>query len=190
MLHTDKFCIIYITLQLRMWSWRHCWKYLPIFRFYIYSGIIMFGILKYVVPCEFYFLLFLFLSSCFLFLWRFHPFLSVYALFYLDCSFFSQSGLLPVVYLMKSLLLSFYNTSLTFGQRRHFILLLVLNSLPYTLLRADGKTVIKEFVHFCCRNMSSHAQKRIPSEGRVTLANLPITVQLFWWRYPLTLETL
>ncbi|VDM67472.1 unnamed protein product [Strongylus vulgaris] len=40
---------------LRMWSWRHCWKYLPVFRFYIYSGIIMFGILKYVVPCEYIF---------------------------------------------------------------------------------------------------------------------------------------
>ncbi|KAK6755268.1 hypothetical protein RB195_013940 [Necator americanus] len=35
---------------LRMWSWRHCWKYIPVFRFYVYSGIIMFGILKYVVP--------------------------------------------------------------------------------------------------------------------------------------------
>ncbi|KHJ77732.1 hypothetical protein OESDEN_22648 [Oesophagostomum dentatum] len=38
---------------LRMWSWRHCWKYLPVFRFYVYSGFIMFGILRYVVPCEF-----------------------------------------------------------------------------------------------------------------------------------------
>ncbi|WKY12104.1 hypothetical protein Q1695_003574 [Nippostrongylus brasiliensis] len=37
---------------LRMWSWRHCWKYLPVFRFYIYSGIIVFGIFKFVVPIK------------------------------------------------------------------------------------------------------------------------------------------
>ena len=40
-------------LQIRMWSWRHCWKYLPVFRFYIYSGIIMYGVYKFVLPSEF-----------------------------------------------------------------------------------------------------------------------------------------
>ncbi|KIH45138.1 hypothetical protein ANCDUO_24825 [Ancylostoma duodenale] len=50
---------------LRMWSWRHCWKYLPVFRFYIYSGIIMFGIFKFVVPCECQFHFFSFLARYF-----------------------------------------------------------------------------------------------------------------------------
>ncbi|KAK6020795.1 hypothetical protein OSTOST_13544, partial [Ostertagia ostertagi] len=35
-----------------MWSWRHCWKYLPVFRFYIYSGVIVFAIFKFVVPIK------------------------------------------------------------------------------------------------------------------------------------------
>ncbi|MFH4979964.1 hypothetical protein AB6A40_006673 [Gnathostoma spinigerum] len=36
----------------RMWSWRYCWKYLPIFRFYIYSAIIVYGIFKFVLPIK------------------------------------------------------------------------------------------------------------------------------------------
>ncbi|VDM62786.1 unnamed protein product [Angiostrongylus costaricensis] len=37
---------------LRMWSWRHCWKYMPVFRFYIFSGIIVFAFFKFVVPLK------------------------------------------------------------------------------------------------------------------------------------------
>ncbi|PAV58854.1 hypothetical protein WR25_08859 isoform C [Diploscapter pachys] len=37
---------------IRMWSWRHCWKYLPIFRFYIYSAVIFIGVFKFVVPIK------------------------------------------------------------------------------------------------------------------------------------------
>ncbi|CAO4380773.1 Protein CBR-RIL-1 [Caenorhabditis briggsae] len=37
---------------LRMWSWRHCWKYLPVFRFYIYSGVILYGVYKFVLPIK------------------------------------------------------------------------------------------------------------------------------------------
>ncbi|TKR60374.1 hypothetical protein L596_027629 [Steinernema carpocapsae] len=37
---------------LRMWSWRHCWKYIPVFRFYIYSGIIVFGVYKFLLPIK------------------------------------------------------------------------------------------------------------------------------------------
>uniref|UniRef100_A0A915CIH0 Uncharacterized protein n=2 Tax=Parascaris univalens TaxID=6257 RepID=A0A915CIH0_PARUN len=36
----------------RMWSWRHCWKYLPVFRYYIYSGFIMYGFYKFILPVK------------------------------------------------------------------------------------------------------------------------------------------
>ncbi|GMR59143.1 hypothetical protein PMAYCL1PPCAC_29338 [Pristionchus mayeri] len=37
---------------IRMWSWRHCWKFIPVFRFYIYSGIIVYGVYKFVLPIK------------------------------------------------------------------------------------------------------------------------------------------
>ncbi|GMT10734.1 hypothetical protein PFISCL1PPCAC_2031 [Pristionchus fissidentatus] len=37
---------------IRMWSWRHCWKFLPVFRFYIYSGLIVYGVYKFVLPIK------------------------------------------------------------------------------------------------------------------------------------------
>ncbi|KJH41082.1 hypothetical protein DICVIV_12946 [Dictyocaulus viviparus] len=37
---------------IRMWSWRHCWRNFPIFRFYVFSTIIVLGFLKFVVPIK------------------------------------------------------------------------------------------------------------------------------------------
>uniref|UniRef100_A0A0N4ZSA8 Uncharacterized protein n=1 Tax=Parastrongyloides trichosuri TaxID=131310 RepID=A0A0N4ZSA8_PARTI len=36
----------------RMWSWRHCWKYLPVFRYYVFSGFIVYGVFKFVLPIK------------------------------------------------------------------------------------------------------------------------------------------
>uniref|UniRef100_A0A0K0EIL3 Uncharacterized protein n=1 Tax=Strongyloides stercoralis TaxID=6248 RepID=A0A0K0EIL3_STRER len=36
----------------RMWSWRHCWQYVPMFRFFVFSGMISYGIIKYVLPIK------------------------------------------------------------------------------------------------------------------------------------------
>uniref|UniRef100_A0A0N5BNK6 Uncharacterized protein n=1 Tax=Strongyloides papillosus TaxID=174720 RepID=A0A0N5BNK6_STREA len=38
--------------RLRMFSWRHCWKYVPVLRFYVFSGIILYGVVKYVLPIK------------------------------------------------------------------------------------------------------------------------------------------
>uniref|UniRef100_A0AC35TJH2 ATP synthase subunit f, mitochondrial n=1 Tax=Rhabditophanes sp. KR3021 TaxID=114890 RepID=A0AC35TJH2_9BILA len=37
---------------LRMWSWRHNWKLLPVFRYYVFSGMIVYGIFKFVLPIK------------------------------------------------------------------------------------------------------------------------------------------
>ncbi|CAJ0578593.1 unnamed protein product, partial [Mesorhabditis spiculigera] len=37
---------------LRMWSWRYNWKYIPVFRFYVYSAAIVYGIYKFVLPIK------------------------------------------------------------------------------------------------------------------------------------------
>ncbi|KAI6216224.1 CRE-RIL-1 protein [Aphelenchoides fujianensis] len=36
----------------RMTSWRHIWMYAPVFRYYIYSGIILYGAFKLLVPLK------------------------------------------------------------------------------------------------------------------------------------------
>lgn len=35
-----------------MISWRHIWQKVPIFRFYIYSAVIVFGVFKFLVPSK------------------------------------------------------------------------------------------------------------------------------------------
>lgn len=36
--------------QLRMASWRHMWRYLPVMRYYVFSGFILYGVYKFVLP--------------------------------------------------------------------------------------------------------------------------------------------
>uniref|UniRef100_A0A1I7XK60 Uncharacterized protein n=1 Tax=Heterorhabditis bacteriophora TaxID=37862 RepID=A0A1I7XK60_HETBA len=37
---------------IRMWSWRHCWKYIPVFRFYVFSGFILYGVFNFLLPIK------------------------------------------------------------------------------------------------------------------------------------------
>uniref|UniRef100_A0A7E4VPT8 COX6C domain-containing protein n=1 Tax=Panagrellus redivivus TaxID=6233 RepID=A0A7E4VPT8_PANRE len=36
----------------RMTSWRHMWKYLPVLRYYVYSGFILYGAYKFLLPIK------------------------------------------------------------------------------------------------------------------------------------------
>lgn len=37
-----------------MWSWRYSWKYMPIFRNFLYSGLIVYGVIKFVLPSKYF----------------------------------------------------------------------------------------------------------------------------------------